>query len=110
VLFYNQCYGNKYELAKEFGDVSRLSKRVEKPIFHFALRLAPGELLDKDKWMEDGAECAREFGVAENQYICILHKDTKEQHIHVVANRVGFDGKVAVIAIVIEKWRHFVGG
>lgn len=95
VLFYNQCYGNKYELAKEFGDVARLSKRVEKPVFHFALRLAPGELLDKDKWMEVGAECAREFGVAENQYICILHKDTREQHIHIVANRVGFDGKVA---------------
>ncbi|MCF6404446.1 relaxase/mobilization nuclease domain-containing protein [Chitinophaga filiformis] len=95
VLFYNQCFGNKYQLAREFKDVSRLSKRVENPVFHFALRLAPGELLDKDKWMEVGAACAKEFGVAENQYICILHKDTREQHIHVVANRVGFDGKVA---------------
>jgi len=95
VLFYNQCYGNKYELAKELRDVARLSRRVEKPVFHFALRLAPGEILDKDKWMEVGAACAREFGVAGNQYICILHKDTREQHIHVVANRVGFDGKVA---------------
>jgi hypothetical protein len=33
--------------------------------------------------------------VDDSQYICVLHKDTREPHIHVVANRVGFDGKVA---------------
>lgn len=95
VLFYNKCYGDKYELAEEFRSVAKLSKRVEKPVFHLALRIAPGELLGKEKWMEIGVECAREFGIADNQYICVLHKDTKEQHIHIVANRVGFDGKVA---------------
>ena len=42
-----------------------------------------------------GKACAAAFGVAENQYICVLHKDTKEQHIHIAANRVGFNGKVA---------------
>ncbi|EOR95367.1 hypothetical protein ADIARSV_1479 [Arcticibacter svalbardensis MN12-7] len=38
---------------------------------------------------------AEEFGVGDHQYICVLHKDTKEQHIHIAANRVGFDGKAA---------------
>jgi len=95
VLFYNKCFGNKYELAKDFKEVAKLSKRVEKPVFHFSLRLAPGEVLSKDKLMEIGQECAKEFGVADNQYICVLHKDTNEQHIHIVANRVGFNGKVA---------------
>jgi hypothetical protein len=95
ILFYNQCFGNKYELARDFKEVARLSKRVEKPVFHFSLRLAPGEVLSKDKLMEIGRECAKEFDVADNQYICVLHKDTKEQHIHIVANRVGFNGKVA---------------
>jgi len=95
VLFYNKCFGNKYELASQFRDVEKLSKRVEKPVLHMSLRLAPGEQLSKDQLMEIGLECAREFGVADNQYICVLHKDTKEQHIHIAANRVGFDGKVA---------------
>lgn len=95
VLLYNKCFGNKYELAKDFKDVSKLSKRVEKLVFHLSLRLAPGESLSQDKLMEIGRECAKEFGVADNQYICVLHKDTKEQHIHIAANRVGFDGKVA---------------
>ncbi|HEY9256511.1 relaxase/mobilization nuclease domain-containing protein [Chitinophaga sp.] len=95
VLFYNKCFGNKNELAKDFKDVAKLSKRVEKPVLHLSLRLAPGESLSNDKLMEIGRECAKEFGIADNQYICVLHKDTNEQHIHIAANRVGFNGKVA---------------
>lgn len=95
VLYYNQCGGEKDELINDFKEVVRLSTRVEKPAFHFILRLAPGETLPKDKLMEMSQECAKEFGVADNQYLCILHKDTKEQHIHIIANRVGFNGKAA---------------
>jgi len=95
VLEYNKCFGDKNELSGQFKDVQKLSKRVEKPVLHLSLRLAPGELLHKDQLMEIGRECAKEFGVADNQYICVLHNDTREQHIHLVANRVGFDGKAA---------------
>jgi len=95
VLEYNKCFGNKHELTEQFNDVRKLSKRVEKPMLHLSLRLAPGETLTKEQLTEVGRACAKEFGIADNQYICVLHKDTKEQHIHIAANRVGFNGKVA---------------
>ncbi|MBS0031244.1 relaxase/mobilization nuclease domain-containing protein [Chitinophaga sp. 22321] len=95
ILSYNRCFGNPKELAQQFRDVAKLSRRVEKPVFHFSLRLAPGESLSRNQLEEIGHECAKEFGVADNQYICVLHKDTTEQHIHLVANRVGLDGKAA---------------
>ncbi|WP_436489898.1 relaxase/mobilization nuclease domain-containing protein [Chitinophaga sp. ARDCPP14] len=95
VLFYNKCFGNKYELTKDFKDVAKLSKRVEIPVLHLSLRLAPGETLSRNQLAEVGRECANEFGVADNQYICVLHKDTNEQHIHIVANQVGYNGKTA---------------
>lgn len=95
VLAYNKCFGNLRELTEQFKDVAMLSRRVEKPVFHFSLRLAPGDTLNRSQLEEIGQECAREFGIEDNQYICVLHKDAREQHIHVVANRVGFDGKVA---------------
>lgn len=95
VLAYHKCYGDKYELAAQFRDVSRLSKKVEKPVFHFSIRLAEGEKLSRSQLIEIGEACAREFEVDKNQYLIIQHKDTPEQHIHLVANRVGFDGKVA---------------
>jgi hypothetical protein len=95
VLEYNKCFGNKYELTGQFKDVRKLSRRVEKPMLHLTLRLAPEDTLTKEQLREVGRECAKEFGIADNQYICVLHKDTKEQHIHIAANRVGFNGKVA---------------
>lgn len=95
VLVYNLCYGDKKELAGQFREVSKLSRRTEKPTLHLTLRLAPGESLSRAELTEIGSKCAEEFGVADHQYICILHKDTREQHIHLVANRVGFDGKAA---------------
>lgn len=95
VLAYNKCFGDKYELAAQFREVALLSKKVEKPVFHFALRLAPGDNCTNNELVEIGEACAKEFGVTDNQYLIILHKDTNEQHIHIVANRVGYDGKVA---------------
>jgi hypothetical protein len=95
ILEYNKCFGDLGELTTQFLDVAKLSKRVEKPVFHFSLRPAPGDKVSREQLIEMGKECAKQFGVAENQYLIILHKDTTEPHIHIVANRVGFDGKVA---------------
>lgn len=95
VLYYNKCGGDINEVIRDFKEVARLSSRTEKPVLHISLRLAPGETLPKDQWMEIAEQCAKEFGVADHQYICVLHKDTQQPHIHIVANRVGFDGKAA---------------
>lgn len=95
VLAYNKCFGNKYELAEQFNEVARLSKRVEKPVLHLSLSLPPGEQLNRNQLIEAGQELAKEFGVADNQYLIIQHKDTDRQHIHLVANRVGYQGKAA---------------
>ncbi|MBX2924421.1 MAG: relaxase/mobilization nuclease domain-containing protein [Chitinophagaceae bacterium] len=96
VLAYNKCFGNKYELAEQFKEVARLSKRVEKPVLHLSLSLPPGEQLNRNQLIEAGQELAKEFGVADNQYLIIQHKDTDRQHIHLVANRVGYQGKAAI--------------
>jgi hypothetical protein len=93
VLEYNLCFGNKYELADQFRDVQRLSKRVEKPVLHLSLRLSPGESLSRKQLTELGQQLANAFDLKDRQYITILHRDTKEPHIHLVANRVGTSGK-----------------
>jgi Relaxase/Mobilisation nuclease domain len=95
VLTYNQCFGNKHELAEQFNDVRKLSRRVEKPVLHLSLRLAPGETLNKNQLLDIAGEMVKEMGVENNQYLVVEHKDTKEQHIHIVANRVGYDGKAS---------------
>ena len=93
ILYYNECSGDKKELIQDYSDVAHLSSRVEKPVLHLSLKLASGEHLDKTKWMEVAWEAARDFKLEKNQYIVVLHKDSKEEHIHILANRVGFEGK-----------------
>jgi hypothetical protein len=95
VLDYNLCFGDLQELAEQFRDVQKLSRNVEKPVLHLTLRAAPGDKLTRTQWIEIGRAAAQEFGIDKNQYITILHKDTPEHHIHIVANRVRYDGKVA---------------
>jgi hypothetical protein len=95
IIAWNLCNGDKRQLAGQFKEVEKLSKRVEKPVIHLTIRAAPGDKLTNAQWQEIGQAAAQEFGLSDHQYVCILHKDTKQPHIHIVGNRVGFDGKVA---------------
>jgi hypothetical protein len=95
VLDYNLCFGDLQDMTEQFRDVQKLSRNVEKPVLHLTLRAAPGDELTRAQWIEIGRAATQEFGIDKNQYVTILHKDTPEPHIHIVANRVGYDGKVA---------------
>lgn len=95
VLGYNNCTGDLRELNSQFREVEKLSRRTEKAVFHISLRLAKGDRLSHQQWLDIAQECAREFDFEDHQYLAILHKDTREPHIHIVANRVGYDGKAA---------------
>ncbi|MEP7109402.1 MAG: relaxase/mobilization nuclease domain-containing protein [Ferruginibacter sp.] len=91
VLLFNQCYGNQKELVQQFNEVRQLNSKLSKPVLHITLSLAPGEELTKEKLMEMCQDCAKDMGFENNQYVAIHHKDTSHQHLHIVANRIGFD-------------------
>lgn len=107
VIHYNNCFGTVSELASQFNEVRKLSSRVEKPVMHISLRFAPGESLSKDQLVEIAQACAAEFKFDQNQYVCALHKDTREQHIHIVANRVGYDGKAVNLTNNYRRMANF---
>jgi hypothetical protein len=91
ILLFNQCYGNQEELIQQFNEVRQLNSKLSKPVLHITLSLAPGEQLSKDKLMQLCQDCAKDMGFESNQYVAISHKDTNHQHLHIVANRIGFD-------------------
>jgi hypothetical protein len=68
-----------------------LNRKLSKPVLHVTLSLSPGENLSKDKLMEMSEHCAKDLGFENNQYIAIAHCDTNHQHLHIIANRIGFD-------------------
>ena len=91
ILLFNQCYGNQKELIQQFNEVRQLNSKLAKPVLHITLSLVPGEELPKEKLMEMCQDCAKDMGFENNQYVAIHHKDTSHQHLHIVANRIGFD-------------------
>src|SRR6266542_5980078 len=93
LFVYNQCFGNKYELIQQFNEVRQLNPKLSKPVLHITLSLPPQEKLSKAILTDMAEDCAKELGFDKNQYIAIHHNDTNHQHIHIVANRIGFDGK-----------------
>lgn len=93
LLSSNLCYGNKKELISQFNEVRRLNQNLSKPVQHVTISLAKGEKLDNGRLVSIAEDCAKDLGFEKNQYIVIAHHDTGHQHIHIVANRVSFDGK-----------------
>lgn len=91
VLLYNKCFGNSQELVEQFNDMRQLNPKVSKPVLHITLSLDPADRLAKNKLMEISEHCAKDMGFENNQYLAIAHRDTKHQHLHIIANRIGFD-------------------
>jgi hypothetical protein len=92
VLEYNMCYGNKKELTRQFNEVRALRPQLSSPVMHITLSLDQEDVFTKEKLRIIGQDFAKEFGFKKNQYLIIYHQDTKHPHLHIVVNRVGFDG------------------
>ncbi|HBT4787364.1 TPA: relaxase/mobilization nuclease domain-containing protein [Klebsiella variicola subsp. variicola] len=89
-------YNNVNDLTDEFKTVSSFRKDIKKPVFHSFLSLPKGYHLTDEQWQEIAKDYLKEMNIdiEKHQYICVRHKDTDKDHIHIVANRVGLDGSV----------------
>lgn len=93
ILLFNKCFGNQKELIQQFNEVRQLNRNLSKPVMHVTLSFAPGESLANNKLTEISEDFAKHFGFENNQFLAVIHKDTKHQHVHLIANRIGFDLK-----------------
>ncbi|MCK7274517.1 relaxase/mobilization nuclease domain-containing protein [Enterobacter kobei] len=89
-------YNNVSDLTDEFKIVSSFRQDIKKPVFHAFLSLPKNEHLTDEQWQEIAKDYLKEMNIniEKHQYICVRHNDTEQDHIHIVANRVGLDGSV----------------
>lgn len=84
------------QLSKDFAAIRRLRKDIDKAVWHCSLALPEGERADSAKWDEIARDMMLEMGFDPDlhQYVVVRHQDTKHDHVHLVANRIGMDGSV----------------
>jgi hypothetical protein len=82
------------ELAREFGAIRKLRPNLSRAVLHVSLSAAPGEHLTDDQWREIGQRYLHGMGLDANQYLITRHVDTEHEHVHLLVNRVRFDGEV----------------
>lgn len=82
-------------LAQEFGALRELRPDIERPVWHTALALPPGEELDPERWAAVACDFMERLGFDERHaWTCWRHHDTEHDHVHIVACRIAADGSV----------------
>lgn len=93
------------DLAREFGVVRSLKAKAKNPVWHVSLSFAIGECPTDELlagipalFMNKVGAQARdgEIGInsEQNQWVAVAHHDKDHFHVHLVVNRINYDGTV----------------
>jgi hypothetical protein len=93
VLFQEGVRGYDYRLmARDFELIHSLCAESTKPVFHGVLLFHRDEKLGDAKMVEIAQAYLREIGLGHNQHAIVKHVDTPHTHLHLVANRIDYNG------------------
>jgi hypothetical protein len=79
--------------ALEMEAVAALSKRCPDPVYHLIIAYAKHERPTREQVVSDADRLLDALGMKDRQYVLAAHQDTDDFHAHVIANRVGRDGR-----------------
>ena len=83
------------DMIEQFAAIKRIRRDIPRPVWHCSLSFPHGEHPDSGKLAEVAEAFMKLMGFPESiPYTVIRHHDKKHDHIHIVASRIGIDGKV----------------
>lgn len=80
-------------MAEDFETFHDLKPGRQKVVFHAVLDFHPDEKPDNAKMVEIARKYLAEIGRDHTQYVIVRHTDTPHAHVHIVANRINYDGE-----------------
>jgi hypothetical protein len=93
VIWQEGVRGHDYRLAaRDFELIAQLHDTIGKPVFHAVLTFHQDENLDREQKIELALNYLDGVGMGNTQRLITEHSDARHQHLHLVANRIGFDG------------------
>jgi hypothetical protein len=97
VLYYNQCFGSKFEIRKQFEEIAGTNSRLKLPSMHIILSASPEDNIDDGMFFKISQELAKDIGFENYPYIVVKHTDTQSHaHIHLCICRQSLYKKTAL--------------
>lgn len=95
------------EMAREMSEQAATNRRVRTPVFHASLRVPPEErgALDDEEWGRAAESYAERMGFQNAPWAAVRHAD---DHVHVIASRVDYDGHTVSASHDFERSRKAV--
>lgn len=94
VIWQEGVRGHDYRLAaRDFEMIASLHDTISKPVFHAVLTFHRDEKLDTDQKVGLALKYLDGVGMVNTQRLIAEHFDARHQHLHLVANRISFDGE-----------------
>jgi hypothetical protein len=89
----NFISSDRQERIDFLNQVASRRPNLSKKVFHVSLSLPEGEKLDNEKWHQLADRYMNKMGFGNAPYCITRHMDTDNDHIHIVASRVDFNGQ-----------------
>ena len=81
-------------LAAEFALSRQARSGVKRPVWHCSLSCPPSEAMTGEQWYALTNDFMGIMGMEGHQFVAIRHKDTKLDHVHIIASRIRLDGEL----------------
>jgi hypothetical protein len=96
------------EVFEEMEAVNSYGSRCKNKYLRFEIGIAPQDekLLSPEHLTLIAKAFAKKMGLENTQWIACTHKDTDNLHVHLIANRIGIDGKVYQTDFVSNRSAH----
>jgi hypothetical protein len=94
ILDHSFVNASEKTIMKEIQMVRNLRPDLKKYFYHTSINFPPGEDLSNETMKQIGLDYLAANGFNQHQYIMFRHKDADHPHIHILVNRIGYDGQV----------------
>ncbi len=81
-------------IMKEVQMIRSMRPRLEKYFYHTSINFPPEENISSDLMKRLGREYLEASGFTQHQFIMFRHFDAAHPHLHILVNRIGYDGQV----------------
>ncbi|MEQ8552122.1 MAG: relaxase/mobilization nuclease domain-containing protein [Cyclobacteriaceae bacterium] len=86
-------------VIQDFNSIRTQKFGIKNAVWHTSISFAYDDKLTIENMIAIGKDYLEEIGLKDHQYLMVRHQDTQHEHIHIISNRVGYNGE-----LVSDQW------